>query len=58
MKTVWLLIEDMGYDGDFVCGAFSSEEKAQVAMDSWMQKHPDDDMYIQDWNIDEMCGEK
>jgi hypothetical protein len=59
MKAVWLLIEDHGcYDGFTIRGAFSSEEKAQAAMDAWKEKNQSDDMYIQDWNLDETCGEK
>jgi hypothetical protein len=58
MKTVWLLIEDYGYEGFSIRGAFSTKEKAQAAMDDWKAKNRDDDMYIEDYKIDETCGEK
>jgi hypothetical protein len=53
--TIYLVIEDYGYDGQSVAGAFSTTELAQQYIDCANKSYAE--LYIEDYNLDEALGE-
>ena len=52
MKTVFVLISDMGYDGQSLMGVYSSYDGAKEAWENYKEKHSSMSMLIEERELD------